>query len=84
MNVWIYQATVERVMAGDDLILNVDLGFWSFRRLRVQLYAIKCPSLGGISSTPDKPSEWQVAKMFTQKWVQAQWLEFLAPLNYGR
>ena len=40
-----YQATVHRVIDGDTVILNVDLGFSTYRRVTVRLKDVMAPEL---------------------------------------
>jgi len=59
---FIYQATVEKVVDGDTLDLQVDLGFGVLTRQRVRLLGINAPE----HNTP----EGKKAVAFVQKWVK--------------
>jgi micrococcal nuclease len=58
---FIYQATVEKVVDGDTLDLQVDLGFGVFTRQRVRLLGINAPE----HNTPGGKK----ATAFVQAWV---------------
>lgn len=58
-----YRATVERVVDGDTLWLDTDLGCDTHLRLSVRLYGLNCPEAGTIQGT--------AATAFTQAWVDS-------------
>lgn len=58
---FIYQATVEKVVDGDTLDLQVDLGFGVFTRQRVRLL--------GINAAEHNTPEGKKAIAFVQTWV---------------
>jgi micrococcal nuclease len=60
--VFIYQATVDKVVDGDTLDLQVDLGFGVFTRQRVRLLGINAPE----HNTDDGKK----AIAFVQAWVK--------------
>jgi micrococcal nuclease len=59
--VFIYRATVEKVVDGDTLDLQVDLGFGVFTRQRVRLM--------GINAAEKNTSDGKRAVAFAQAWV---------------
>lgn len=55
-----YRAKLVKVIDGDTVDLTVDLGFDTFRTVRVRLSGVNCPEM----NTPDG----QVAKLATINW----------------
>ena len=48
-----YQATVERVIDGDTVVLMVDLGFSTFRRETIRLHGINAPEMRDKPAGPE-------------------------------
>ncbi len=53
---------VQRVVDGDTLDLNLDLGFKVFTTVRIRLARVNCPEKNTF--------EGKLAKEFTEQWVQ--------------
>lgn len=78
-----YRATLIRVVDGDTVYLNVDLGFRVFGAFEFRLYGINCPE----KNTPEGKTAKQFAiDWFTQSSVQGQVIvkSFKDPEKYGR
>lgn len=69
---YLYQAVVERVIDGDTLLVNLDLGFDVWKKQRLRLRAIDCAEL--------KTPEGQVAKSFVEEVLQP--VEFVILKTY--
>lgn len=63
---YIYSCKVNRVIDGDTLDLEIDLGFNIRIRERVRLYGVDTPEIFGANSSP----EGATASDFTKKWVE--------------
>src|SRR6478609_4433360 len=55
-----YEATLVKVIDGDTVDVNIDLGLETNRRIRVRLFGIDAPEM----STPDR----KLAKLFVESW----------------
>lgn len=62
MSLYEYRAKLVRVVDGDTLYLNVDLGLETSRILEVRLYGINCPEMHDVPAGQD-------AKNFTENWL---------------
>lgn len=67
MHDWMYRCRVERVVDGDTLDLEVDLGFRVYHRVRVRLASIDTPEVRG----PEREFGLQ-AKAFVEEWVKSR------------
>lgn len=59
------QASVLRVVDGDTLDLEADLGFSVFHRLRVRLLGVNTPEIYGVSESSEEFRRGKVASEFT-------------------
>ncbi len=75
-----YMATLDRVIDGDTVVLNIDLGFRMTAKLPVRLNGLNCPEHG----TPDGTA----ATDFITKWFEGKPTVLVAtmkdPEKYGR
>lgn len=75
---YIYAVKPVRVVDGDSIDLEIDLGFKTWKFERVRLSSIDTPEITGSQATP----EGQVAKEFTREWLNAASLVFLHSIKY--
>jgi endonuclease YncB( thermonuclease family) len=57
-----YEAQLDRVVDGDTVVLDVDLGFHIHTIMHVRVMGVDCPELS--------TSRGKVAKTFTENWFQ--------------
>lgn len=48
MSLWTYRATVHRVVDGDTIDFDIDLGFYVRKRVRARLAGIDTPEIYGV------------------------------------
>jgi len=65
----IYEATVRRVVDGDTLDLNVNLGFGVSIHLRVRLYGIDTYEIHGVKKHSDEWEKGMAAKQFVEEYL---------------
>lgn len=63
---YVYSCKVNRVIDGDTLDLEIDLGFNIRIRERARLYGVDTPEVFGAKASP----EGTTASDFTKKWVE--------------
>lgn len=73
---YIYAGQVERVVDGDTLDVNIDLGFDIYHKVRVRLARINAPEIHNVKKDSLEYKRGMKAKAFVQKWVT------LAPTVY--
>ena len=66
---FIYNADVTRVIDGDTLDLDVDLGFKVHVRVRVRLFGIDTPETYGVKKESDEFKAGMAAKAFVLEWL---------------
>jgi micrococcal nuclease len=66
---WEYNAGVLKVVDGDTLDLEVDLGFRTFQRVRVRLYGIDTPETYGVKKESEEYIAGIAAKGFVERWL---------------
>jgi endonuclease YncB( thermonuclease family) len=74
-----YNGIIERVVDGDTVVINFDLGFDVWRKQKVRLARINCPEI--------KTEEGKAAKAFTEKFLNAPVIIKTSKTNvdiYGR
>lgn len=59
-----YACKLHRVVDGDTLDINLDLGFHVWKRERIRLYGIDTPEIFG----PNATEEGKAAKAFVEQW----------------
>lgn len=65
-NIFNYRARVDRVVDGDTLIMQIDLGFHITAKVSVRLLNVDTPELR--SKDPDERQRAQSARAFTNVW----------------
>jgi len=73
-----YHAKLVRVIDGDTVVLDVDLGFHATMRETFRLYGVNCPEMHGATKEAG-----QAAKAFVEKWF-ASHPEFVTESFKGR
>ena len=63
-SLYTYRAVVTRVIDGDTLDLNVDLGMHIFHKIRVRLAGIDTPETYGVKKTSE---EYKAGKLATER-----------------
>lgn len=67
-----YYARVTRVVDGDTLDLDVDLGLKVHHHIRVRLQGVNTPEVYGIDKESDEFAEGIRAKRFVEAWLEAK------------
>ena len=62
---------VVRVVDADTLLLEIDLGFYTYHISRVQLARIDAPEIFGVSKDSDEYKAGLKAKVFVENWLKA-------------
>ncbi len=63
-----YKAELVRVVDGDTVVLNVDLGFEIFFKMYVRLAEIDTPEIYGVKKESEEYKKGQEAKKFVEEW----------------
>lgn len=63
-----YCATLERIIDGDTLELNIDLGFEVWIKTRVRLAGIDSPETFGVKKESEEYQRGMLAKQFVENW----------------
>lgn len=66
-----YIAKVIRVVDGDTLEVEVDLGFKTFRKERIRLLRVDTPEIYGVKKESVEYQQGTLASKFTKDWVEA-------------
>ena len=66
---WEYQATVARVVDGDTLDLEINLGFHVHHRVRVRLLGVDTPETFGVKKESEEYRKGLAAKHFVLDWL---------------
>lgn len=66
-----YYATLEKVVDGDTLELNIDLGFKVFVKVRVRLLGVDTPEIYGVKKESEEYQKGMLASQFTKDWFAA-------------
>ena len=64
-----YVAKVLRVVDGDTLDIMCDLGFRTFKKVRVRLYGIDTPETYGVKKDSEEYARGKVATEFVEEWL---------------
>jgi micrococcal nuclease len=64
-----YKATVERVVDGDTIEFNVDLGFRIYSKIMVRLLNVDTPEVYGVKHDSDEYRRGKIASANTQSWL---------------
>lgn len=72
IRMWTYQATVERVVDGDTLDLDIDLGFRIHSRQRVRLHGVDTPEIHGVRRDSEEYALGMAAVSFVEEWLDAR------------
>jgi micrococcal nuclease len=67
---FIYNAEVVRVVDGDTLDVNVDLGFRVFTKLRLRLLHVDTPEVFGVKHGSEEHKAGLIASEATKAWVK--------------
>lgn len=67
---WEYHARVLRVVDGDTLDFEIDLGFEVFTRTRCRLYGVDTPEIYGVKKESEEYARGKAASDFTKDWIQ--------------
>lgn len=66
---FVYKATVRRVVDGDTLDLLIDLGFGVLHKTRVRLHGVNTPEITGVKHDSDEYRKGIAARQFVIEWV---------------
>jgi micrococcal nuclease len=78
-----YKATVVRVVDGDTMDLDVDLGFRVHARIRVRLAGIDTPEIHGVKHDSEEYQEGMKAKAFVESWVSSYGPDLIVVTSKG-
>ena len=78
-----YKATVERVVDGDTIEFNVDLGFRIFSKVMVRLLVVNTPEVYGVKHDSDEYRRGRIASALTQAWIDEKGPTFLLTTEKG-
>ncbi|HLT37149.1 MAG TPA: thermonuclease family protein [Enhygromyxa sp.] len=79
-----YFAKLDRVVDGDTVWLNVDLGFRVFARLDFRLYGINAPEMVGATKTAALASKVELQRLLSQGPLTVRTHKADATDKYGR
>lgn len=65
---YVREAKLLRIVDGDTLDLEVDLGFYTYQRIRVRLNGIDTPEIFGVKKGSEEYTKGQVASDATKEW----------------
>ncbi len=65
-----YKAYLKRIVDGDTLDLNVDLGFTVHVNIRVRLYGVDAPETYGVKHDSEEYQAGMAAKQFVEEWFR--------------
>lgn len=65
-----YRATVRRVVDGDTIDFDVDLGFYMHAHIRVRLLGVDTPEIYGVKKGSEEYEAGKEATEFTKKWLE--------------
>ena len=83
--IYIYKASLIRVVDGDTVELMIDLGFDTSRKERFRLYGIDAPELNTLAGKASKAWLWEALQPLDAIYVQTIQLETKAKRDkYGR
>lgn len=69
MTVWRYRASVERVVDGDTLDVKIDLGFKTYKDVRVRLAEVDTAEIYGVPKESDEYKQGMIHKEFVEDWL---------------
>lgn len=69
--IYSYKAYVNRIVDGDTLDLQLDLGFQIYTVVRVRLKGVDTPEIYGVKKGSEEYKAGKVASDYVQKWVNA-------------
>lgn len=64
-----YLARVKRVVDGDTLDLEIDLGFKTFLHVRVRLHGVNTPETFGVKKESQEYKDGVAAREFVEEWL---------------
>lgn len=70
MELYRYKATVTHIVDGDTVDLLIDLGFDTFRKVRVRFADINTPEIHGVKHSSDEYAQGMKAKQFVEEWLE--------------
>jgi len=72
LNLYTYKVRrIVKVVDGDTLDLEVDLGFHTYHIIRVRLTRVNTPEIFGVSKDSDEYKAGLKAKVFVENWLKA-------------
>ena len=71
MTLYNYKATVVRIVDGDTLDIEVDLGFNIHVDMRVRLLGVDTPEVYGVKKESEEYRKGKLASDFTARWLEA-------------
>lgn len=66
---YVREAQVLRVVDGDTLELEVDLGFYVYHHIRVRLLDVDTPEIYGVKKTSEEYQRGKVASAQVNEWI---------------
>lgn len=86
-DIWQYRAQLDRVIDGDTVDLRVDLGFKTYKKIRVRLNGVDTAEIYGTSRDSDEYKRGIEQKRFVEKFLAAdgEWpLRFISEEESGK
>lgn len=83
MKVYQYKATVERIVDGDTIEFNVDLGFRIYSKIMVRLLGVDTPEVYGVKHDSDEYRRGKIATENTKNWIDQNGPVFLLTTEKG-
>lgn len=65
-----YRAYLKKVVDGDTFDFQVDLGFRTYKRIRVRLRGVDVPEIWGVKKESDEYQKGQSIKNLAEKWMK--------------
>ena len=70
MELYWYKAKVTHLVDGDTADLRIDLGFDTYRKVRVRFADIDTPEIHGVKHSSEEYEKGMQAKQFVDEWLQ--------------
>jgi micrococcal nuclease len=70
MHLFVYKAELVRIVDGDTIDLRVDLGFRTYKRVRVRLQEVDTPEIYGVKKGSEEYKRGIEAKSFVADWFK--------------
>jgi len=69
---WTYIAELENIVDGDTLDFTVDLGFGTYKKIRVRLYGVDTNETYGVKKESEEYALGKAQAKFVQEWFESR------------